>query len=336
VRVLLRVDGGHDVGMGHVVRSHALGAALRKRGADVEFLTNLRDSATWLQARDARVERAGSTPGSQADADNLLKTARLTRADVLVTDGYVFREDYLGRVAEGGLPLASIDDLAAWHFPSQIVINGTLGAKNCTYSRSPQTRLLLGPEYLLLREAFRPRAEPPAGPLALFACFGGSDPDDYTAVTIRAWETLRPRPFLDLVVGPAYAHFDRLRARREDDLRLHRDLEAPELAAVMGRAHLAVASAGMIGCELTAIGVPALLAVLSDDQRANASTLAGHGSARVVHPFTADRLQPALEALLRDEPARRDMAATARRVIDGGGCARVADAIVALAGGTPS
>jgi spore coat polysaccharide biosynthesis predicted glycosyltransferase SpsG len=270
-------------------------------------------------------------PGSKDDVEAVRHLAGRSVAWI-VTDGYAFRTDYLQALVATGRPVVSFDDLAAWPIPSAVVVNGGLGARNLPYQAAAGSRLLLGPEYLSLRGEFRRRRGPPRAKVRrILTCFGGADPDDRTRLAVETWATLKAAPELDVVVGPSYRPLPALRetARRLGAV-VHRDIEAKQLADLMGQADIAIASAGMIACELCAMGVPTILTALSENQRPNAAALAKTGAARVIEPFARETMLAALEELRADPGRRRSMARAATRLIDGHGAERLADAILGV------
>lgn len=270
-------------------------------------------------------------PGSEDDVDAVRHLAG-TGVSWIVTDGYSFRTDYLQALVATGWPVVSFDDLAAWPIPSAVVVNGGLGARSLRYQTATGTRLLLGPEYLSLRREFcGRRGRPRAKVRRIFACFGGADPDDRTRLAIETWAALKDAPELDVVVGPSYRPLQAL-LKIAGDLGavVHHDVEAERLAGLMRRADIAIASAGMIACELCAMGVPTILAVLSENQRPNAEALAEAGAARVIEPVSRETMLVALEELRDDAGRRRSMAGAAARLIDGHGAERLADAILGV------
>ncbi len=227
MKALLRVDASRSVGMGHLVRTHALGRALSERGVSTLFVTASEDSEQWLRARAADVAWISAKPGGFDDANALSRFARKEGAEWVVTDGYVFREDYLEALAQTGVSIASIDDLAAWFFPSSLVVNGGLGARFLRYRTATDSRLLLGPEYLLLRQPFRrpPREIRPAVE-RVFVCFGGSDPGTTRSLVLRALSTCVRPLALEVLVGPTYPHMDRLfEHAARSHTRVHRDID---------------------------------------------------------------------------------------------------------------
>jgi spore coat polysaccharide biosynthesis predicted glycosyltransferase SpsG len=290
------------------------------------FVTGLGESARWLRSRGETVVEITADPGAPEDAEALARLALDPEVAWIVTDGYVFREDYLRRLAPTGVPVASIDDLAAWFFPSALVINGGFGARDLRYRTSPATRLLLGPKYLLLREGFcHPRQ--PLRPVVrcVFVCFGGADPEDRTGQLLDAWRELESPPTLEVLAGAAYAHLGLLLERASRvDARVHCDLDGGAIVELMDACDLAIVSAGMVACELVARGVPLVLAIASEDQRSNALALAAAGAAVLPEPSTAVGLLAAARRLI-DEPHRRHaLARSASGLIDGLGASRLA------------
>jgi len=334
--VLFRADGGSSVGMGHLVRTHALTQCLQARGVTVRFLTRPGAGEAWLRAHRVAVDVLAADAGTREDAEIVKGTVSERRTDVIVTDGYAFRTDYLASLVSIGIPIASIDDLAGWPFPSALVVNGGIGATRLRYDVSPGTLVLQGPEFLLLRRPFRRRERgtervfPPVA-RSLLACFGGADPLDWTALVLETWARLPVRPALHLVVGPAYERLEALRAVATSlGAVVHHDLGAEELADAMTSADVAVASCGMVAGELLALGVPAILGVASEDQRRNADTLKALGAGHLVEPFAAGRLERALTELLADPEARAALSRAGADVVAGRGAERVADAILSL------
>lgn len=334
MNVLFRVDGGEDVGMGHIVRSHALAGCLAERGARVRFLTTAGPGRDWLVSQGIDAVALEAAPGTPADAEQAIRCARDGGGGVIVTDGYRFRAEYLSALTATGLPVASIDDLAAWPFPSDLIVNGGFGSAKLRYQARSRAIVLQGPQYLLLRRPFQPgRADRVFPPVVgrMLACFGGADPLDWTGLVLGIWAGLSPRPALDLVVGPAYARLEALRARAAiQGAVVSHDLTAGALAERMAASDLAVASCGMVAAELMALGVPSLLGVMSEDQRGNAATLRAKRAAWVVEPFDTVGVRAAVTDLLVDREARADLSRSAGALVDGRGCERVAEAVLSL------
>jgi UDP-N-acetylglucosamine--N-acetylmuramyl-(pentapeptide) pyrophosphoryl-undecaprenol N-acetylglucosamine transferase len=113
-----------------------------------------------------------------------------------------------------------------------------------------------------------------------------------------------------------------------------------DVPARLARAHLVISRAGASTvAELAAIGRPAILVpyrfAADDHQTANASALAAEGAARVIAEsgFTPERLAAEIEALVAAPAQLEAMAAAAHRAGRPDAAARLADLVVAAAGG---
>lgn len=111
-----------------------------------------------------------------------------------------------------------------------------------------------------------------------------------------------------------------------------------DMGAAYAGADVVIARAGAMSCaEITAVGLPAILApyphAAGDHQRANAEVLVRAGAAEMIldPELTGQRLADALGALLRDPERRARMAAAARACGIPDAAERVADECVRLA-----
>jgi len=322
--VVIRADGGQAIGLGHVTRCLALAEELIDRGMTVTFLTRTPERPVLERMERARcgVERLDGSEEPSALGG---------RAAFVVVDLYGVTPAYQEAIRSAGARLLVVDDVARSPVVADLLLNQNLGVEAATYSVAPHTRVLLGPRYALLRRAFRGATASPAVPIRLLVTMGGSDPHNATTRVVEALEDVRGEFALDVVVGPSFVHDAALAAaagRASHAVAIHRD--PPDLAALMGRATLAVSAAGSTCWELAHLGVPAVVLVLADNQAGVAAGLAAAGlavSVGPVTPFPAGPLAARVEALLADAEARRRMAAAGRTLVDGRGAARVAEAL---------
>ncbi len=115
----------------------------------------------------------------------------------------------------------------------------------------------------------------------------------------------------------------------------------PAMSDIWSVAELAISRSGASSCaELTACGVPSVLLPYpfhrDMHQRLNAKVLADGGAAVLIEDEkdaakNADKLRPAVEALLRDAARRQAMSDAARRIAHLDAADRVAAAIAELA-----
>lgn len=330
MRVLVRADGGADIGMGHVMRCLALAEGLGERGAAVSFLTRAEPAVLARIAAhgwDAVTLPPGADPGAEAAALVARASAIDARAAVVDVQGFPAQAQACVRAA--GLRLTMLDDLGGAGFQADVVLNPNVDARTEAYAAAPHTTLLLGPRYALLRRQFVGRPAPPAAPAPrVLVTMGGGDADNATLRALREADALEAAFNVDVLLGPAFPHGEAVEAaarRARHPVRIHRDPSDP--AGVMVGATVAVSAAGSTCLELAHLGVPAILLVLADNQAGNAAGLDRAGCARSLGDVTrlsGDRLREALATLLADATGRARMSASGRRLVDGGGAARAA------------
>lgn len=327
MRVLMRVEAGGRVGLGHVMRCLSLSAALRQCGASVSFLT---DSFTGNVIRRASSEYAVfPIPHGLPEISDAARTvALLARCpfDWVVVDHYSLGLLWEDAVVASGAELLAIDDLARPHVAGSVLDSSPEAI--CRYGAlAVGCYTLFGPAYALLRPGFCLLRQSAAArdKNRLFISFGGADPDDMTGWVV---DTLRNSPYqawaADIVVGRSYRHMASLKARvgKASGWMIYHDVIAPE--RLMARASLAIGAGGAMTWERCALGLPTVVISIADNQHNMSASLHERG---VLHyaghagHVGADEL---LQALAWCEKNSDAMRRRARAYIDGKGAQRVA------------
>jgi UDP-2,4-diacetamido-2,4,6-trideoxy-beta-L-altropyranose hydrolase len=181
-------------------------------------------------------------PGTSAGASQTIALAREHKAGWIVVDGYQFNADYQRVLKAAGCKVLFIDDHGHWsHYCADLVLDQNVHVPASAYAeRSPNTRLLLGARYILLRREFAKWVEweRPSGSARrkILISMGGSDPDNLTAHAIRALDgTGMENLEITVVVGGSNPHGEQLGRAAEaskNPIRLVRDVrQMPELMA---------------------------------------------------------------------------------------------------------
>ncbi|MCC6646710.1 MAG: UDP-2,4-diacetamido-2,4,6-trideoxy-beta-L-altropyranose hydrolase [Polyangiaceae bacterium] len=336
--LLLRADASAEAGTGHVMRMLALGQAWQARGGDVTLATcapeALRARGSRMGARIVEVPAATEPAADRAT----LEAARGARAVAL--DGYAFGHELLAALRQAGARVLVVDDNGEnERYASDLVLNQNLHARLAMYARrAPWTQALLGPRYTLLRSEFRGHVAPPRpAPGArsrVLVSMGGADPVDATGATLRALAELSvdERASLELraLTGAANPRVEALQALAVGGLA---EVLAPtdDIAPHLAWADVALAAAGSTLWELCALGVPALLVPIADNQVELAREVARRGAAIALPDArtSADGRAwlAAAASLARDDARRLAISSAARALVDGEGAARVAAAL---------
>jgi spore coat polysaccharide biosynthesis predicted glycosyltransferase SpsG len=216
-----------------------------------------------------------------------------------------------------------------------MVSNGAIYAPKLEYDVPPDTHLLLGSTYAILRKEFSQRIEREIeGAVAqVLITVGGSDSTGLTQQLIewmlRQWENIT----LSVVVGPFFKDREAIlhtAARKPDLVRVHSN--PSDMRKLMLAADLAITGGGQTTYELAATGTPAVAIATADHQLPNLLALAEAGSILYAGSIDAADLRMKVIAttgqLIDDVGKRRKMSQMGLALVDGLGADRLADAIV--------
>jgi len=330
---VFRADASVAVGTGHVVRSHTLARALLARSWRVTFV-----------ARDLPAELAETLgadgiavlhlpPGSSiASEPEAMSTRTGPEVALVVGDHYGLDAEWFAAVRHqtGGAALLAIDDLGDRPLPVDLVLNQNLGATSSIYAAlvPGSSRIMAGPSYALLRPEFaalRARGRARDGRVERLLVFvSGADGPDVTARAVEGLGGLG-RP-IDVVVGAAYPHLASLRAvvARHPAATIH--VNTGDMATLMDSADLAVGAPSSASWERCALGLPAVLVTMADNQADTARLLVEAGAAERIGwhtTVTASDIERAVRRLCANPGRLKAMSMAAAGVTDGLGTERV-------------
>jgi UDP-2,4-diacetamido-2,4,6-trideoxy-beta-L-altropyranose hydrolase len=282
--------------------------------------------------------RIEAQSGSTDDLRQTLEATRELRPAWVVVDGYAFNAKYQRGIKEAQLRLLVFDDYGhAEHYCADFVLNQNLGAQEALYARrEPGTQLLLGPRYAQLRREFKAwrewQREIPPRARRVLVTLGGADPDNATGKVVQA---LAAPVLADVeavvIVGGSNPHFEALRRQAaEAGVKARFERDATRMAEWMAWADVAVSGAGSTSWELAFMGLPALVLVLAENQRAIAQQIEKAGVSLSLGPqgdATAEQIAARLGELLAKVEQRETMSRHARALVDGRGGERVVSAL---------
>ncbi len=334
--VVIRSDASASLGGGHVMRMLTLARALTRRGATCRFAVN-------EEASEAAPALAAS-PFDVATVTNFDDVEEFEAvlgdgADIVVIDHYGLDAVYEQKLRDRAGAIVVVDDLADRDHDADLIIDSTPGRAPEDYgARAPGAILLAGPAFALLRPEFAlcrdqalARRANERSARRVFVSLGLTD---VNAVTAQVAAALEQRDFelsFDVVTparAPSRPVIEELCGRDER----FRIFEADDdLADLMARADLAIGAGGQTALERACLGLPSVLVILADNQRAIARALAEDGACRVATlEDEAEGVATAVAMLARDAGARRAMSERAAAIVDGKGADRCADAILRL------
>jgi len=321
MKLVIRTEASNTIGLGHFMRCFALAEAAREQGVAVTFIVNADAPVTErAQAIGARLVTAPS-PGSDAG----VMAAEIAPEDWVIVDTYAADTDYLTHLSARAR-LAVIDDLDVLNrFDCHVLINPAPAAPRESYAAKSKAKLLLGPDYALVRGEFR---RPVATGDVITLTFGGSDPTGLTETVAECLHAALPGVTIRAIAGPANRHIPELQALAQRLDRLDLIVSPPSMTDALAGSALVVTAAGGSVNELAAVGVPAVAMVVYDNQASWLDACPFPAiDARKGPPegFAAE-----VAALMADPVRRQAIAAAAHRIVDGQGVFRILDALRAI------
>jgi UDP-2,4-diacetamido-2,4,6-trideoxy-beta-L-altropyranose hydrolase len=262
---VLRADASDLIGVGHVMRSLALGEALLGAGFDVVLASVDLPAGMLEEARKCGITVVDlqCEPFGSADA---LATLSLN-GSMLVIDGYLFEREFFEILENQAINFAVIDDnVETKALAPSVVINQNPHAIAEMYAHmSGAPQLLLGLQYALLRrevlEATKQSINTVAG--KVFIAMGGSDFLQLTAPIVDGLKDL------DIEICVAIGPINGQRQQIEETVKsIHRARVIAQVDYIteLASSSLAILAAGSSLWEAAALGVPSLGLIVADNQ----------------------------------------------------------------------
>lgn len=367
MKVAIRTDSSHRIGAGHVMRCLTIAKELQKRGAEVLFLCrdlpgncigHIRDHAGFAVAvlpcpAEAGTDRMDAGEGYAAwlgtdwETDLESVSSALSagcgkgKLDWLVVDHYALDHRWENRAREFAERILAIDDIADRKHDCDALIDQNFhpdAASRYAGLVPPSCRLLLGPEFVLLRSEFhlaRKHARSRDGRVRrIHVFYGGADPTDETAKALRVLACLgRPDLDFDIVAGGLNPNRERIResCRELPNATYHFDVR--NMAELEDRADLCLGAGGTATWERSFLGLPAITTIIADNQAETTLAAASIGALHCLgyaHDATSESLRRSLDHFLGHPDAVRAMSEKARDLMER---TREPEAIVAHAFG---
>ncbi|KTG30923.1 UDP-2,4-diacetamido-2,4,6-trideoxy-beta-L-altropyranose hydrolase [Haloferax profundi] len=330
--IVIRADGGPDIGYGHLVRSSALAAEFLSRGFDVTYATTTPGAVSDVcpPAVETKLLSVRDNP------DPFVSWLGDSNTDAVIADSYLVDTNYMRTVRDSVSVLAVISDDTRFEFAADILINGNLYAESLDYDFvGEHPKCLLGTRYVLLREEVRKRSGTRSPvreqPRRAVVTMGGSDIRSYTPTAVRAFDGFDMT--VDVVLGPGVEHTTEVEEAADlidTEVVIHNSPD--EFLSLIARADMAVSGCGSTTYELLALGTPFVGVVQATNQEPIATALDSRGLADVLPMDAAEELlYESIDSLLRDRSRRATFQSRGQELVDGRGAERTCNSILAEA-----
>ena len=353
--VVIRADANSKIGMGHVMRCLSVADALVKRGEEVLFVT-ADDTPVPLLTKKGVPYRVLHTDYADMEAElpELLAVLReltlraespeaalLQRNTSILVDSYYVTEKYLAAL-KSRITTIYMDDIYAFSYPVDMLINYNIYGEEMGYEKDAafaDTKLLLGTEYVPLREEFSAGVQQrTAADGGILITTGGSDSfnlAEQLLMEAMKYDALKEKEY-HVVSGSLNPHIGELQALAQKHENIHIHCNVTNMAELMAESEVALSAGGSTLYELCAMGVPVIAFSFAENQERLVQTFVKRGIAQYGGNYRTDGNKmiqntiAGLETLLEDENLRTEYRKKARTLVDGKGADRIAEAIQAL------
>lgn len=264
--VIIRVDGNSNIGLGHIYRGIAL-AEMLKDEFDVKFIT--KHSSNISPISDAGF-KLNFIPGEiELQEEPAYFNEILSKGDIVVLDGYDFKEEYQQKIKDNNYKLVYIDDLAQGVQKADLVINHSPGAKESDYKKEKYSKLKFGLDYTFLRPSFLKRIKKKEiiNKLeSVFVCFGGADSNNYSLKVTKYLLEIKSIKKINIVLGSAYSD-KRIYNLPKKNINIYQNLSEEKLKNLMLKCDFAIVPSSTILIELLALKIPIISGYFIENQK---------------------------------------------------------------------
>lgn len=333
--ILIRVDGSHTIGLGHIYRMKSLAEKLLALRFRVTFVTRPDTVGAKI------LQKAEFEIFFQIEDDWLISPTVFQKfsSDLIILDILATDPKQLSELREiSGSPLVSFDDTGAGLKHADCVINALVFTWGQYEANACNATLYEGPTYLILQPLPRKRWEyeiSSGQEKNIFMAFGGTDDHDVTQRMLEALNGIEFILNIFINLGPG-SEFDpiaeaAITGSPHNIEILHSE---PDLFARFLETDLVICGGGIMLFELAALGVPSAAVATERHEISNINFATNSGFTRALGwegDMNFDDAAVEISNLLVDNETRRQMSRRGLEIVDGGGLNRCAAIVSELA-----
>ena len=350
--LFIRADAGTKIGTGHVMRCLVLAESLKKRFSKVFFVSNRipGNLSDYVEDKGYKVYRIrGHThiEGQKLQSSILRKHIENDVSQCrkiieshkgvknwMLVDHYGIDQRWESKIRNHVEKIVVIDDLANRKHDCDILIDQNfyentinryrgLVPKNCVQMAGPKYTLLR-PEFTIVRKKLKRKNKLKR----ILISFGGSDPTNETSKAIRGLNLLDLQYKIDVVVGNSNPNKNSIKRLCSSIPSISFHYQISNMAEIMANADLAIGGGGSMTWERCCMGLPTIVAILSENQHQLTEEVAKIGC--VINLGQAVYLRPedyanAIKGI--DVKTIQNMSRKCLRLVDGNGARRVTNKI---------
>lgn len=256
-KILIRVEGYEQIGLGHVYRGLQIAASMIEH--DVKFVISEKSKLGIEKLRQNYYQMEVIKENT-----DFIDMVKREGADIVINDILDTKVDYIKQLKALGVRVINFEDTGEGGYFADVLINALLDC-DTTYHNA-----YWGPDYYLIRDEFmmeQPK-EFSESVKEILAVFGGVDPNN---ITKRAADALlrivdEYSVHATIILGMGYEKKEEIEQyvfSRTDKITILKDVKL--ISKYMRKGDLAIASRGRTMYELAVMGVPTV--VVAENER---------------------------------------------------------------------
>lgn len=299
MNIVIRVDSSLEIGTGHVMRCLTLAEQLERSGCRVYFICRQLEGSiselirnkkfTLFEIKSSNITNIVEWYQENWRQDsfstiNIIEKSSM-QFDLMIVDHYGLDEKWERNVKPAVKKLMVIDDLANRKHNCDLLLDQnykvnletkykTLVPNNC--------KLLLGPNYVLLRDEFvrmADRVKPRTGHInRILVFFGGTDPTNETLKTLNSLSKIDHNIQVDVIVGATNRSKSDIKMFCDKFNHFHLYSQVDNISEFMDNADLAIGAGGTTTWERCFMGLPSITIVIADNQKEVTEAVANFGA----------------------------------------------------------
>ena len=277
VNFFIRVDANKSIGYGHFFRTLVLAEKLKLLGVNVKFIFNKNQKITEI-LKKKKINFFQLNDDKKKGQLNINEIKWLTKEKekkrvFLIIDHPLADTKYLreAKAISDYLLVFVVDHLKKRYYYGNILINQNYKAKGEDIKSGNDSLKLTGSKFILIRNSFLKLRKKNNKQNSIFANFGGADNLDLSFSLAKIFtkffeESKTKKIKLNLVVGPGYNNFSRIRnfVKNINGIKIYKNPK--NFNSIMLNSKLAIVAAGSICWELAHLGILGIIVPVSKNQ----------------------------------------------------------------------
>jgi UDP-2,4-diacetamido-2,4,6-trideoxy-beta-L-altropyranose hydrolase len=356
--IVFRVDASFQIGSGHVMRCLTLADAFREQGVECHFISRahaghllelIRQRGFGVSVLPVELSSPQSVTSTktnneqdpepahaqwlgcdwQTDMNQTRIILAMLQPDWLVVDHYALDQRWETALLPYYKKLLVIDDLADRSHHCDLLLDQNLGRQPQDYANlvSAHCEVLTSTQYALLRPEFPAlrayslhRRQQPVLKQILITMGGVDEPNATSQVLQVLKDCSLPKDcHISVIMGLRAPWLQQVQALAQKMPWTTKVLvNVSDMAQRMADSDLAIGAAGSTSWERCCLGLPTLMIVMADNQRAIAEALQGAGAAKILDDTSSVPLiGEVLSTFIANPSKLYDMSVAAAYIVDG-------------------